>query len=374
VGPTAPERITDPLSAVQPDAGERARARLRQAGALLFGAGAVTLGAVLGAPDPDVSDHAALGACAVVYGLAALVLLLWRPPTPVLHAICPVGTVAATAAVALSEPVGLTPVFYLWPMLVAAYFLGRREVAANFAFVALTCGVALALWVDPVLRLAMFLAVLAIVGVVTAVIVVLREQVLELVHRLRTLASRDSLTGALNRGAFEQRLDAELARAGRAAAPLALVGFDVDHFKSINDSFGHAAGDQVLRGISDAVSGSLRRSDVFGRLGGEEFGLLLPETEAQGAATVADKLRRMLSAPTVGGRTLTVSFGVAQAPRNGEWGARKLLAEADRALYAAKRAGRDRVVRADQILFAGNAGPEGRVPLRVFAQRAKPAG
>jgi diguanylate cyclase (GGDEF)-like protein len=352
VGATAPERITDPLSAVQPDAGERARTRLRQAGALLFGAGAVTLGAVLGAPDPDVTDHTALGACAVAYGLAALVLLLWRPPTLLLHAICPLGTVAATAAVALSEPVGLTPVFYLWPMLVAAYFLRRREVLANYTFMALACGAALALWVDPVLRLAMFLAVLAITGVATAVIVVLRERVLELVQRLRTLASRDSLTGALNRGAFEQRLDAELARTERTAIPLALVVFDVDHFKSINDSFGHAAGDQVLRGISDTVSGSLRRSDVFGRLGGEEFGLLLPDTDAQGAATVADKLRRMLSAPAVAGRSLTVSFGVAQAPRNGSWGARKLLAEADRALYAAKRGGRDRVVRADQIVFA----------------------
>jgi diguanylate cyclase (GGDEF)-like protein len=352
VGPIARERITDPLSAVQPDAGERARMRLRQAGALLFGAGAVTLGAVLGAPDPDVSDHTALGACAVLYGLVALVLLLWRPPALLLHAICPLGTIAATAAVALSEPVGLTPVFYLWPMLVAAYFLRRPEVLANFAFMALACGVALALWVDPVLRLAMFLAVLAITGVATAVIVVLRERVLELVQRLRTLASRDSLTGALNRGAFEQRLDAELARTERTTSPLALVVFDVDHFKSINDSFGHAAGDQVLRGISDAVAGSLRRSDVFGRLGGEEFGLLLPDTDAQGAATVADKLRRMLSAPAVAGRSLTVSFGVAQAPRNGSWGGRKLLAEADRALYAAKRGGRDRVVRADQIVFA----------------------
>ena len=77
-----------------------------------------------------------------------------------------------------AEPIGLTPIFYLWPMLVAAYFVGRREVAANFALVAATCGVALLLWSQPVLRLAMFMAVLAIVGVVTGVAVVLREQVL----------------------------------------------------------------------------------------------------------------------------------------------------------------------------------------------------
>jgi diguanylate cyclase (GGDEF)-like protein len=352
VGRSAPEPFTDPLSAVLPDGGERARTRLRQAGALLFGAGAVTLGAVLGAPDPDPSDHSALALAAVSYGLLALVLAVWsRPPAAVLHAICPAGTVAATAAVALSEPVGLTPVFYLWPMLVAAYFLGRREIAANFAFMTAACAVALALWVDPVLRVAMFVAVLAIVGVVTVVIVVLREQVLALVRRLRTLASHDSLTGALNRGAFEQRLDAELARSRRTGAPLSLVVFDVDHFKAINDSFGHAAGDAALRGIGDAVVEAMRRSDVFGRLGGEEFALILPDTDVAGAAVVADKLRHLLAAPIIVGRALTVSFGVAQAG-NGKRQAAALLSDADRALYAAKRAGRDRVVRADQMLSA----------------------
>jgi hypothetical protein len=246
-----------------PEGGARARVRLRLAGALLFGAGSVTLAAVLAAPDPDVSDHRALGVCALAYGLLAALLLFWRrPPAAVLHAICPAGTIAATAAVALSEPVGLTPIFYLWPMLVAAYFLGRREVAVNLVFVAGACALALALWVDPVLRLAMFLAVLAIVGVVTAVVVVLREQVLALVMRLRTLASHDSLTGALNRGAFEQRLDAELARSQRADAPLALVVFDVDHFKSINDRFGHAVGDEVLRVFGQVVCASTRADDI----------------------------------------------------------------------------------------------------------------
>jgi hypothetical protein len=176
VGRSVSERFTDPLSAVLPDGGERARDRLRLAGALLFGAGSLTLAAVLAAPDPDTSDHGTLGACAAAFGLIAILLVLWRtPPRAVLHAICPVGTIAATAAVAFAEPIGLTPIFYLWPMLVAAYFLERREVAANLLFVAASCGLALALWTEPVLRVAMFTAVLAIVGVVTAVVVVLRE-------------------------------------------------------------------------------------------------------------------------------------------------------------------------------------------------------
>jgi len=349
VGRSVPQPFTDPLSAVLPDAGERARTRLRLAGALLFGSGAVTLGSVLFAPDPDVSDHPPLAVCAALFAVVAAVLLAWRrPPRALLHAICPAGTVAATAAVALAEPIGLTPSFYLWPMLVAAYFLDRREAAANFAFVTAACAVSLALWVEPGLRAAMFVAVLAIVGVASAVVVVLREQVLALVLRLRTLASHDSLTGALNRGAFEQRLDAELARARRSQAPLSLVIFDVDHFKRLNDSFGHAAGDAALRGIGDVVAAGMRRSDVFGRLGGEEFGRLLPDTGIAGAATVADKLRRRLAAPTAGRKALTVSFGVAEVHAGADT-ARAMFADADRALYAAKRAGRDRVMRSDEL-------------------------
>ena len=343
------ERFSDPLSAALPDGGARARVRLRLAGALLFGAGAVTLAGVLAAPDPDTSDHVPLAICAAVYAVVALVLLAWRrPPSAVLHAICPAGTIAATAAVAFAEPVGLTPIFYMWPMLVAGYFLERREVLANLVFVAAACGVALTFWVEPVLRIAMFVAVLAVVGVVTVVVLVLREQVLELVMRLRMLASHDSLTGALNRGAFEQRLDAELARAQRTGTTLALVVFDVDHFKSINDRFGHAAGDDALREIGGAVCGGMRRSDVFGRLGGEEFALLLPDTEMAGAAVVADKLRRSLAERAVAGAALTVSFGVAEV-RGGDAAAREVFVEADRALYAAKRQGRDRVVRSDEL-------------------------
>jgi diguanylate cyclase (GGDEF)-like protein len=266
----------------------------------------------------------------------------------VLHAICPAGTIAATAPVAFAEPIGLTPIFYLWPMLVGAYFLSRREVLANFAFAAALCAIALAAWVDPVLRLATFIAVVAIVGVVTALIVVLREHALALVVRLRTQASYDSLTGALNRGAFEERLEAELARAQRSRSTLGLVVFDVDHFKRINDSRGHAAGDEALRAIGGVVGHSMRRSDVFGRLGGEEFGLLLPDTDSSGAAVVADKLRTKLSVPAAGGAALTVSFGVAEAVA-GARDARAMLDDADQALYAAKRAGRDRVVRADQL-------------------------
>ena len=171
-----------------------------------------------------------------------------------------------------------------------------------------------------------------------------------LVSQLRDLATQDSLTGALNRGAFEQRLEAELARTDRIAAPCALVVLDIDHFKQINDTQGHAAGDSALRLLANTVAAAKRRSDVFGRIGGEEFAVVLPDTGLEGAATFAEKLRETLG-DTMG--DVTVSFGVTDAHTAGR-SVRGMLHSADLALYRAKRAGRDRVVTADVVMaFAG---------------------
>ena len=340
--------ISDPLSGSEPGGGGRARARLRLAGAGLLAAGAVTIVATLAAPDPDPSDRRGLLICAAVFAIIAVGLAAWRrAPDLVLRAICPLGTVGTTVVVALAAPVGLTPIFYLWPMLVAAYFLPRREVAINFAFALGACALALAAWVDPVLRASTFIAVAAIVGLVTAVILSLREEVRKLVTRLGELATRDSLTGALNRGAFEQRLEAELARTSRSKTALALIVLDVDHFKRINDSLGHAAGDQALRALSSAVMAKKRRSDIFGRIGGEEFAIVLPDTAIAGAEAFAEGLRESLR-PELGGVTLTVSLGVTDVA-TADRSVRGMLHSADLALYAAKRGGRDRVVRADAL-------------------------
>ena len=243
----------------------------------------------------------------------------------------------------LAEPVGLTPIFYLLPMLLAGYFLPRAEIAANFLLALLCCGITLASWVDPGLRLAMFMAVALIMGLVTGVVLALREQIRVLVTQLGELAIHDSLTGALNRGAFEQRLESELARTERMAAPCALVVFDVDHFKRINDTGGHAAGDAVLRALARAVMAAKRRSDIFGRIGGEEFAVVLPDTGLVGATTFAEKLRESLPA-TMG--DVTVSFGVTDARTAGRT-VHGMLHSADVALYDAKRRGRDRVVTAE---------------------------
>jgi diguanylate cyclase (GGDEF)-like protein len=194
----------------------------------------------------------------------------------------------------------------------------------------------------------MYMAVALITGVVTGVVLALCEQIRRLVTRLGDLASHDSLTGALKRGAFEQRLEAELARTERMAAPCALVVLDVDHFKRLNDTRGHAAGDGALRALALAVSAAKRRSDVFGRIGGEEFAVVLPDTGMNGARRFAENLREALP-ETMG--EITVSFGVTEARIAGRT-VRGMLHSADVALYEAMRAGRDRVMCAEELRVA----------------------
>lgn len=155
------------------------------------------------------------------------------------------------------------------------------------------------------------------------------------------LASHDSLTGALLRRAWMLKAQIELERSVRHNRPLALVAMDLDHFKNINDTLGHAAGDQALVDFTTCVTGHLRRQDFLGRTGGEEFVLLLPETNISEAHIVAERIRKAL-AERVQEPVCTVSMGVAQR-RAEELQVASLLARADAAMYQAKSAGRNRV-------------------------------
>jgi diguanylate cyclase (GGDEF)-like protein len=165
-------------------------------------------------------------------------------------------------------------------------------------------------------------------------------------EELEELAAVDSMTGLYNRQHFEALARAELARCQRYMRPLALLMLDVDHFKHVNDHFGHAAGDQVLRTIAKVCSGTKRDSDVLGRIGGEEFALLLPETTAEAAEQFAERLRNAVrSCPiAIAGHPIvaTISIGVAGASVRTS-GLEILMHCADQALYRAKGAGRDRV-------------------------------
>ena len=160
------------------------------------------------------------------------------------------------------------------------------------------------------------------------------------------LAVRDGLTGLFNRRKFQEEGEREFARALRHGRPLALLMFDIDRFKDVNDRYGHLRGDAVLQRISSLVTGELRRDEVLARIGGEEFAVVCPETGLEGGAVLAERLRGVLAAfvhPDGGeGFHVTCSFGVAAyLPRMASL--QELLAAADQALYASKEAGRDRV-------------------------------
>jgi diguanylate cyclase (GGDEF)-like protein len=327
----SPLAISDPLSAGQADRRALARNRLRRTGAVLYAAAALTQLGVLFAPDPDPSDHFGLALVALVCALAAL------------HAISPLGIAITTAAVAIAKPVALTSMFYLLPLTLAAYFLDRRAVLANLALAAAGYALALALFVEPVLRVASFVAVMSIIAVVSGVILALTERVGGLVQRLEDLAIYDTLTGALNRQPFNERLDIEMARVARSGGACAVAMIDLDNFKALNDARGHAAGDAALARFGELVRTGKRRA--------EEFMVILVDTDAASAVIYADNLRARLAAAQL---PVTVSVGIADSEESGASVA-TLMADADRALYRAKRAGRDRVVRAGR-----------RAPLRAL--------
>jgi len=167
-------------------------------------------------------------------------------------------------------------------------------------------------------------------------------------EELALLATTDALTGLWNRRRFLEQAEEELHRAQRYGRPVSAVMIDIDHFKRVNDSHGHAIGDQVLRRIAEILRGNLRKSDSLGRIGGEEFAAILPESDGARASVVAELLRCQVAADSLDlddGQQLriTASFGVASGRGDGDTVA-MLLGRADKALYAAKEGGRDRVV------------------------------
>lgn len=174
-------------------------------------------------------------------------------------------------------------------------------------------------------------------------------------RRLHKLASTDPLTGALNRRHFWQVADMELHRHQRYFRELAVLVMDIDHFKRINDTFGHPAGDTVLLELVKRCKRNLRKSDLFGRIGGEEFAILLVETQAEAAVEVADRLRQRMADKQIlvkGGIPIkfTVSIGMTNARREDDC-LDDLIKRADAAMCLAKKRGRNRVETADKLNY-----------------------
>jgi two-component system cell cycle response regulator len=178
-------------------------------------------------------------------------------------------------------------------------------------------------------------------------IVKLQERLISAREELYEQATRDSLTGFWNREAIIRILDSEIARASRGGTSVAVVMADIDHFKEVNDCFGHIAGDSVLRETTHRMSSVLRKYDSMGRFGGEEFLIVVPGCHFEASLAVVERLREVVSCQpySAGGAecAVTCSFGLAWSACAGTTDAHQLLREADEALYAAKRNGRNRV-------------------------------
>jgi diguanylate cyclase (GGDEF)-like protein len=165
-------------------------------------------------------------------------------------------------------------------------------------------------------------------------------------RRVASQAATDSLTGLANRWTFDEELALEWRRAERVGDPLGLILFDLDNFKSINDTYGHQAGDEVLRVVGRVLAASVRQVDLAARYGGEEFGVIVPETDLRGAIELAERLRTALAAEQIelpGGDSLSVTASFGAAVKGDLAGGEELVAAADEALYEAKRAGKNRV-------------------------------
>jgi len=201
-------------------------------------------------------------------------------------------------------------------------------------------------WPAQISRLIMMLT-----ASVLTVAVVRRSQ------KLLRLATTDPLTGLFNRGYVDDRFTIELSHAQRHRRPLAVAAIDADHFKSFNDTHGHAAGDAVLRSIGATLRQSFRQSDTAGRYGGEEFVVIMPETDLDAAQQKLETLRNLISSTPIAlpsansCASITISAGLAGFPQDGSTEA-ELFATADERLFQAKREGRNRVVADSEVLVS----------------------
>jgi diguanylate cyclase (GGDEF)-like protein len=199
--------------------------------------------------------------------------------------------------------------------------------------------------VDTPLNIASALVVLLLVLILhcnLAAMVLVR-----LLGRLRHLSQRDALTGLYNRAEWNRQLEAQHRWLGRFGEPFGVLLIDIDHFKKVNDTLGHAAGDAVLLTVAQVLTASAREVDVIARLGGEEFGVLLPRAEQMTVRRAAERLRQMLGDAETTWRDqpirLTVSIGAALC-NDADESPSQLLERADHALYQAKNTGRNRTV------------------------------
>ncbi|MEA2143816.1 MAG: hypothetical protein QOI64_2246 [Solirubrobacteraceae bacterium] len=255
-------------------------------------------------------------------------------------------------------------IFYFWIAIYAFQFFSTWQAVGQVGFVFLSYSVILGLFADPtspeVTRWVVTTTALVVAG---AMIGVLKDRNATLVADITEAARSDALTGLLNRRGFDERFHVELARARRNGERLSLLVGDLDRFKALNDVYGHQAGDRVLAAVGGALCHNRRESDVAARIGGEEFAILLPDSDEQGAYLAAERIRAEVAqaCASLPGK-LTISVGVATFPQHGREGD-TLMRAADQAVYMAKQLGRDRTVLFD---------PETASALTAVARQRRP--
>ena len=234
---------------------------------------------------------------------------------------------------------------YVWVAFDGFFFLSRTAAYANLVWLA--GNYAAGLLLSPATGesgAARWFMMMGTVGVVAVLADVLRSRSDESIARLSDAARTDALTALLNRRGFEERMSEELERSRRTRRPFSLVVGDLDHFKLLNDRFGHQIGDEALRRFGELLGETKRGVDAAARIGGEEFALVLPDTDEHGAYVLAERVRRRLRETlTAYGSFMSVSLGVASYPRHGDT-TEELMRCADQAMYLAKHLGRDRSV------------------------------
>src|SRR4051812_9131831 len=324
------------------------RAAMARTGAV-FGTAAGLFALVsVAVPDTAVNDEGLLLATGIAsFALAALLLIAYdQLPIIGFHAAAAIGIAIASVAVyAWGIESGYAPLPYVWVALGVFYFFPLRPALVHLGLLAIGYGAALIAESPPGTAIDGWIATVGTLLVTGVFVGLVRDRLASLIANLTDAARRGPLTDLYNRRGFEEIFDIELERARRTGAPLSVIVGDLDHFKRLNDDFGHPAGDAALRRIGRAIGVVKRRFDSAARVGGEEFALLAPDCDEHGAYMLSERIRSDVERNFGNGAEtpLTASFGIATYPLHGQ-SAEALLRAADQALYAAKRLGRNRSV------------------------------
>ncbi len=286
--------------------------------------------------------------CADVIGFTVLGLLVvgrdrlpWYAPDVCAYLLY---MVVGAMISAYQDPDSPYALAYLWLAVHTFYFLPWPRAAPQVGFIALNYAASLAAVPGDVFPVQRWAVTVFTTVVICVMVGILRARVDSLVTTLAEAARTDPLTGLRNRRAYDEILDMEMARSDRSGQPFSLVIGDLDHFKWVNDRFGHPYGDRVLVRVARELMEGPRKIDMAVRLGGEEFALVLPNTDCAGALLLANRLRGNITQAFATERAqVSMSFGIACYPQDGS-DADALFHAADTALMAAKAAGRDRAL------------------------------